>query len=69
MMRYGFAEMGLHRIELAVFAYNTRAQALYRSLGFTEEGRRREVVLHDGIFHDEIVMSILEDEWRTGLTG
>jgi RimJ/RimL family protein N-acetyltransferase len=69
MMRYGFAEMGLHRIELAVFAYNTRAQALYRSLGFTEEGRRRDVVLHDGVFHDEIVMSILEDEWRAAVTG
>jgi RimJ/RimL family protein N-acetyltransferase len=64
LMRYGFAEMGLHRIELAVYAYNTRALAVYRSLGFTQEGRRRESVLHDGVFHDDITMSILEHEWR-----
>ena len=59
--------MGLHRVELGVYAYNTRAHAIYRSLGFTEEGRRREVVLHDGVFHDEIIMSMLEPEWRATL--
>jgi RimJ/RimL family protein N-acetyltransferase len=67
LLRYGFAEMGLHRVELGVYAFNTRAHAIYRSLGFTEEGRRREVVLHDGVFHDEIVMSMLEAEWRATL--
>ncbi len=64
LIRYGFTEMGLHHIELGVYAFNTRARAVYRALGFTEEGRRRETVLHDGIFHDDVVMSILEDEWR-----
>jgi RimJ/RimL family protein N-acetyltransferase len=69
LLRYGFGEMGLHRIELGVYAYNTRAQAIYRSIGFTEEGRRRETVLHDGVFHDDVVMAMLEQEWRTRLKG
>jgi RimJ/RimL family protein N-acetyltransferase len=64
LMRYGFSELGLHRIELGVYAYNTRAAAVYRRLGFTEEGRRREAVLHDGVFHDSIVMAMLQPEWR-----
>jgi RimJ/RimL family protein N-acetyltransferase len=66
LIRYGFVEMGLHRIQLEVYAYNTRAIEVYRKLGFVEEGRRREVVLHDGDFHDEVVMAILEHEWRAG---
>ncbi len=64
LMRYGFAEMGLHRIELGVFAYNSRAIEVYRNLGFVEEGRRRESVLHDGVFHDDVIMAVLETEWR-----
>jgi RimJ/RimL family protein N-acetyltransferase len=69
MMRYGFSELGLHRIELAVYAYNTRAVSVYRKLGFTQEGRRRDAVLHDGVFHDEITMAILEPEWRDRYHG
>jgi RimJ/RimL family protein N-acetyltransferase len=64
LMRYGFAEMGLHRIELDAYAFNTRAIEVYRRLGFVEEGRRRESLLHDGVFHDAIIMAILEDDWR-----
>ncbi|WP_374928895.1 GNAT family N-acetyltransferase [Kytococcus sedentarius] len=64
MLRYGFAEMGLHRIQLGVYAYNDRALAAYRKAGFTEEGRRREAVFHDGVFHDEVLMAVLVHEWR-----
>ena len=66
LLRYGFTEMGLHRIGLDVFAYNSRARATYRRLGFTEEGRRREVVFHDGRFHDVVQMSILKQKWSSG---
>jgi RimJ/RimL family protein N-acetyltransferase len=61
-VRYGFAEMGLHRIHLGVYAYNERAIKSYASLGFVEEGRRREVALHGGRWHDEVLMAVLSDE-------
>lgn len=64
LVAYGFDEMGLHRIGLEVWAYNSRAIATYRGLGFTEEGRRRDAVLHAGAFHDAVLMGLLEDEWR-----
>ncbi|MFC7623445.1 GNAT family N-acetyltransferase [Microlunatus sp. GCM10028923] len=64
MLRFGFAELGLHRIELWVWAYNTRAIAAYRSAGFIEEGRRRDVAFHNGQYCDEVIMSVLENEWR-----
>jgi RimJ/RimL family protein N-acetyltransferase len=65
MVDYGFAEMGLHRVELGVFSYNDRAIKSYTRVGFREEGRRRENNFHAGRWHDEVLMAILEDDWRT----
>jgi RimJ/RimL family protein N-acetyltransferase len=63
MVRYGFQELGLNRIELGVWAFNDRAIAAYRKVGFVEEGRRRQMTFHAGQFHDEVLMSILRSEW------
>jgi RimJ/RimL family protein N-acetyltransferase len=60
---YGFREMGLHRIQLAVAPYNPGAIRVYEKAGFVHEGRFREFVLHDGRWYDGIVMSILDHEW------
>ncbi|MGN6325151.1 GNAT family N-acetyltransferase [Pseudolysinimonas sp.] len=59
MVRYGFREVGLHRVWLNVWAYNDRAIRTYRRAGFVEEGRLRDAVFHDGRWHDELVMSAL----------
>ena len=50
---------GYLRVELGVFASNTRAAALYRRAGFVEEGIKRRAILINGIFHDEIIMARL----------
>lgn len=64
MVRYGFEELGLNRIGLGVWAYNDRAIAAYRKVGFVEEGRRRQMTFHAGQFHDEVLMGILRSEWE-----
>ena len=51
----------LVRVELAVRADNDRAIALYRRVGFEEEGRRRRAMLVDGVYYDDIVMALLLD--------
>lgn len=63
MLRYGFATLGLHRIELEVYAFNPRAIHVYEKLGFRREGVRRDALFMDGAFHDAIQMGILEDEF------
>lgn len=63
LLRYGFLEMGLNRVELRVWAFNTRGIRAYARAGFVEEGRRREAVFHDGAFDDEVLMSVLAREW------
>jgi RimJ/RimL family protein N-acetyltransferase len=60
---YGFRELGLHRIGLNVHAYNARAIAAYRKVGFVEEGRQREAIHRDGHWYDSVQMSILAHEW------
>ena len=42
LLRFGFEEMNLRRIDLSVDADNARAIACYRKCGFVEEGRLRE---------------------------
>ena len=50
---------GFRRIQLGVLADNALAIALYRKLGFIEEGIRREMLLIDGVYIDEIMMARL----------
>ena len=64
IVRYGFLELGLHRIELKVFAFNERALSAYTKAGFVLEGRRRQRVLHGGEFHDDLIMAVLRPEWE-----
>ena len=60
---YAFREMGLHRIQLVVASFNPAGIRAYEKAGFVEEGRHRLAVWHDGTWYDEIMMSILDDEW------
>ncbi|UFU07726.1 GNAT family N-acetyltransferase [Ruania halotolerans] len=70
VLRFAFGRpdeggLGLHRVGLEVLSINPRAAALYQSLGFVVEGRRREVI-GDGDgerFADAIEMGMLDDEY------
>ncbi len=63
MLDYGFKTLNLHRIDLCVHEFNARGIAAYKKVGFVEEGRMRDALYADGKYHDQILMSILEDEW------
>lgn len=64
MLGYGFNTLKLHRIHLGVYPFNPRAIRVYEKIGFKREGLQRDALYIDGIFHDMITMSILEDEFR-----
>lgn len=61
---YGFERLGLHRISLGVFSFNPRARRAYEKAGFVVEGVLRDAYLSDGVWVDDIVMSILAPEWE-----
>lgn len=64
MLRYGFEVLRLHRIHLGVYSFNPRAIHVYEKIGFHREGVLRDELFMDGGFHDLILMSMLEDEFR-----
>jgi RimJ/RimL family protein N-acetyltransferase len=63
LLDYAFAVLGYHKINLDLFEYNARAQAIYEKLGFVVEGRRRENHWSRGRFWDEILMGVTAEEW------
>ena len=63
LLRYAFDTLGLRRVELTVFAENSRARLCYLKAGFIEEGVARQKTWKNGKFHDIVSMAILRDEW------
>ncbi|MBF6599986.1 MAG: GNAT family N-acetyltransferase [Dehalococcoidia bacterium] len=63
LLRFGFDEMNLHRIDLTVDADNDRARACYRACGLVEEARLRQERYARGEYRDQLVMGILRDEF------
>lgn len=59
-----FREFGAHRLWLDTYSDNTRAQHVYRSAGFSEEGVMRECKKWGDEYRSLVLMSILESEYR-----
>jgi ribosomal protein S18 acetylase RimI-like enzyme len=51
-------ELGFEKIELNVYSSNAAAIALYRKLGFSDEGLRKRGRLVDGIYDDVLLMAL-----------
>lgn len=66
LLDFAFRELNLHRVGLDFIAYNERAEALYKSMGFVREGCVREYVHRDGEYFDMIYMGILHSEQKAG---
>lgn len=64
MLEYGFGILNLHRIELEVYTFNSRAEHVYESVGFVREGVRRQTLFYNHKYHDVVMMSMLEQEYR-----
>jgi RimJ/RimL family protein N-acetyltransferase len=60
---YGFNVLNLHNLMLRVYAYNERAMASYRKVGFKEVGRKREARFYGGAYHDVVIMDFLAGEF------
>ena len=64
VMRFGFEELKLHRIEAHFIKDNARSLHVMESVGMQFEGYRREAMLVKGHYVTVGVCSILEEEWR-----
>jgi len=64
VLRHAFETLTLHRVDLRVLASNGRAIRCYEKCGFQREGVERDSVLIDGEWHSDVIMSVLEDDYR-----
>jgi diamine N-acetyltransferase len=64
LLDYAFGFLNFHRVALGVVGFNERALRFYESVGFRREGVQRDGYFHAHRYHDFVLMSILEDEYR-----
>jgi RimJ/RimL family protein N-acetyltransferase len=64
ILRYGFMELNLHRVNLYTFDINPRAIRSYEKSGFVHEGKVRLAMNRYGKRADLVYMGILRREWQ-----
>lgn len=69
MLKHGFEELGLNRIEIRCEPSNERSKAIPKRLGFTYEGTLRELGVFGDRFYDHEVYSLLRREWDAMQAG
>lgn len=63
LLRYGFLERRYHKCNSACIEDNTASIALHLTLGFREEGRRRDQAYMNGRYYDELLFGLTFDEF------
>jgi RimJ/RimL family protein N-acetyltransferase len=64
MFDFLFDELGLHRLEARAAVQNGRANGAARKVGAVPEGVARQGMLCHGKYHDQLMWSILADDWH-----
>lgn len=64
VLRFGFTDMGLHRVCAACVADNTGSSHVLEKIGMQQEGRLRENEYYKGRWWDTLLYAILYEEWQ-----
>jgi RimJ/RimL family protein N-acetyltransferase len=65
LLDFSFGPLALHRIEARIAVGNHRSRRAFERLGGRCEGLLRESFFKDGIYHDQDLFVVLEQEWRS----
>jgi RimJ/RimL family protein N-acetyltransferase len=60
---FAFGTLGTHRLEARVLLQNGRANGAMRKLGAVQEGILRRSIRHAGEYFDQVLWSILKEDW------
>jgi len=64
VLEYAFNERRLHRFEGYCLDINTASAKMMESLGCVLEGVNREAIFFNGKYHNRLLYSLLENEYR-----
>jgi RimJ/RimL family protein N-acetyltransferase len=64
VLNFSIDVVGTHRIEARAAVANGRGNGALRKIGAVQEGLLRRSFLRDGRYHDQVLWSILAEDWR-----
>ena len=62
---FAFEKLKLHRLELNVYSFNPGAEKVYLKAGFKKEGILKDAIMDGDQYADDILMAIIESEWKS----
>ena len=68
-MRYGFEELGLHRMEAAIVPRNSKSRRVAAKLGLRDEGTATRFLQIQGVWEDHVRYAITREEWDERRAG
>ena len=63
LVRFAFETVGVHRLEARAAVKNGRGNGALRKMGAVQEGVLRRSFLKNGEYHDQVLWSILDEDW------
>jgi ribosomal-protein-alanine N-acetyltransferase len=64
VLGFAFGEVGIERLEARSAVANGRGNGALQKIGATREGLLRKSFFRDGVYLDQVIWSICQDEWR-----
>jgi RimJ/RimL family protein N-acetyltransferase len=69
ILSFGVDVVGLQRFEARAAVANGRGNGALRKIGAVQEGVLRRSFLRNGQYHDQVLWSILAEDWRLQRSG
>ena len=63
ILRFGFEQLALHRIEAAIVPRNTASRRVVEKIGLRDEGTARGLLQIRGVYEDHVRYAMLQEEW------
>ncbi|KAK4700078.1 hypothetical protein P7C70_g6177, partial [Phenoliferia sp. Uapishka_3] len=64
LLAQAFYRFNLHRVGGGTWGFNAPARAMYKKVGFVEEGILKEKWWMEGEWQDEVCLGILASDWK-----
>jgi ribosomal-protein-alanine N-acetyltransferase len=63
ILRFGFVQLALHRIEAAIVPRNTASRRVVEKIGLRDEGTACGLLQIRGVYEDHVRYAMLQEEW------
>lgn len=64
VLQFIFTTLGVHRLEARSMVQNGRGNRAVQKVGGVQEGVLRKAFFRDGKYHDQVLHSIMADDWQ-----